>query len=184
MRARDRPICRPSIWHPIGNDIPARVIDFENPDGSITRLEGRRDFYIPVKIPTTILVDVWEHHDHLRIIPKWDENLYDHDTVALMLDQLTDNLNKILTSRAECVGDLWMKRECSGNEMANCHGLDGRKTPVVTPKAQGQSSSTGTDGGDMLGTESIEGPASLIPATVDPGSPIEYPSTDSASLPN
>lgn len=32
-------------WHPIGNDIPARIIDFENPDGSITRLEGRRDLY-------------------------------------------------------------------------------------------------------------------------------------------
>lgn len=168
-------------WHPIGNDIPSRIIDFENPDGSITRLEGRRDLYTPFKVPIRIVVDVWEHHDHLRIIPKWDGNLYDGDHVALMLDQLTDNLSKILTSRVDCVGDLWTMRDCSSNEMVNGRGLEGRETPVVTPKALAESSSTGTDKGDALGTESIEGSASLTPSTMDPDSQIEYPSNESAS---
>ena len=168
-------------WHPVGNDIPARVIDYENPDGSITRLEGRRDLYTPFKVPIRIVVDVWEHHDHLRIIPKWDGNLYDDDIVALMLDQLTDNLSKILTSRVECVGDLWVMRKVSGNGTVNDCGLDGGQTPVVTSEALVESSSTLPDSGDMLGTESIEGPASLTPATMDPDSLIEHPSNDSAS---
>ena len=95
------------IWHSGGDDIPARVIDFENPDGSITRLEGRRDLHTPFKAPIPFVVDVWEHHDHLRIIAKWDEKLYDADRVALMLDQLTENLSGIVTSKAKRVGDLW-----------------------------------------------------------------------------
>lgn len=119
-------------WHPIGNDIPGRVIDFENADGSITRLEGRRDLYTPFKLPTSIMLDVWEHHDHLRIIPKWDEKLYDHDQVALMLDQLTENLSKIVASRVESVGELWTIRGGSDNEMVDGSGLDGRDSPVVT----------------------------------------------------
>lgn len=168
-------------WHPIGNDIPSRVIDCENPDGSITRLEGRRDLCTPFKVPIRIVVDVWEHHDHLRIIPKWDGNLYDDDLVALMLDQLTDNLSKILTSRAECVGDLWTMRGSSGNETVNGRGLDGREAPVVTPEKLVQSSSTGTGKGDALRTESIEDPASLTPAIMDPDSLIEYPSSDTTS---
>lgn len=122
-------------WHPIGNDIPARVIDFENPNGSITRLEGRRDLHTPFKFPTRIIIDVWEHHDHLRIIVKWDENFYDHDQVALMLDQLTDNLSKIVASRVESVGELWTMRGSSGSEMVDTCGIDGKEV-LETQEAQ------------------------------------------------
>ena len=159
-------------WHPIGNDIPARVIDFEDPNGSITRLEGRRDLYTPFKVAISIVIDIWEHHDHLRIIPKWDEKLYDHDQVALMLDQLTENLSKIAASRVQCVGELWTMRG---------RGLDDTETSVATQRALVQSSPTETNSGDMLDTGIMEGPASLASVPMDPGSRTEYPSNESAN---
>lgn len=66
-------------WHSRGYDIPARVFDFENDDGSITRLEGRRDLHTPIGVPIRLNVDIWEHQDHLRITLAWNKKLYDED---------------------------------------------------------------------------------------------------------
>ena len=168
-------------WHSIGNDIPARVIDFENPDGSVTRLEGRRDLHAPFKVPIPLVVDVWEHHDHLRIIPKWDEKLYNADHVALMLNQLTETLSNIATSRAECVGDLWTMRNSTDNETVNGHGRDDRKSPLVTQEATLTSSLPGADSGDTLRAEGEEGEINVTLATSDPSNPakrVEEESTD------
>lgn len=106
-------------WHSIGNDIPARVIDFENEDGSITRLEGRRDLQSPFKGPIPFVLDVWEHKDHLRVIAKWDQKLYNEDRVALMMDQLMENLRGIALAKAKYVGDLWKIQDSTKNETVN-----------------------------------------------------------------
>lgn len=106
-------------WHSIGNDIPARVIDFENEDGSITRLEGRRDLQSPFKGPIPFVLDVWEHRDQLRVIAKWDQKLYAEDRVALMMDQLIENLRAIALGKAKHVGDLWKIQESAKNATAN-----------------------------------------------------------------
>ena len=166
-------------WHSIGNDIPARIIDFENPDGSITRLEGRRDLHTPFTVPIPIVVDVWEHHDHLRIILKCDEKLYDVDRVALMLDQLTDNLSRIAASKAKRVGDLWTMRNMLGNDPANGHGLDDREAHAATQGIQVASSSPETAGGDTPGSEVDHFPAALTPATTNASTPVEHPSSSS-----
>ena len=168
-------------WHPIGNDITARVIDFENPDGSVTRLEGRRDLHTPFTVPIPIVIDVWEHHDHLRIIVKSDEKLYDVDRVALMLDQLTDNLSRIAASKVKHVGDLWTMRNSSGNEPANASRLDDRDTSVLAQEILIDSSPHGTDSGDTLSTKSEKGPVALTPATTDPGTPVERRSDNIAN---
>ncbi|MCJ1454359.1 hypothetical protein MMC28_004712 [Mycoblastus sanguinarius] len=135
-------------WHSIGNDIPARIIDFENPDGSITRLEGRRDLHTPFRGPIPFVLDVWEHRDHLRVVAKWDQKLYDEDRVALMLDQLTENLRGIASARAKCVGDLWKIRDSTNNETVNGHSRDDRKSPLVTQEAILDSSPPEADSGD------------------------------------
>ena len=106
-------------WHSIGNDIPARVIDFENEDGSITRLEGRRDLQSPFKGPIPFVLDVWEHRDHLRVIAKWDQKLYSEDRVALMMDQLIVNLRGIALAKAKYVGDLWKIQASTKDVTAN-----------------------------------------------------------------
>ena len=106
-------------WHSMGNDIPARVIDFENEDGSITRLAGRRDLQSPFKGPIPFVLDVWEHKDHLRVIAKWDEKLYDEDKVVLMMDQLIENVREIALARAKYVGDLWRIQATTKNEAVN-----------------------------------------------------------------
>ena len=104
-------------WHPIGDDIPARVIDFEGDDGSTTRLEGRRDIHTPIIVPIRLGVDVWEHHDHLRIDAKWDSNIYDDSVAALCVDQLMDTLSRIAASKAKNVGDLWKIKDSLDNEL-------------------------------------------------------------------
>ena len=108
-------------WHPIGTDTAARVFDFENFDGSTTRLEGRRDLHTPFTSATRVIIDVWEHQDHLRIIAKWDDKLYDDDLVALMLDHFTKSLSRIAASTAQRVGDLWTIP--LDGELANGHKL-------------------------------------------------------------
>ncbi len=113
-------------WHSIGNDIPARVIDFENPDGSITRLEGRRDLQAPFKGPIPFVLDVWEHRDHLRIIAKWDQKLYDEERVALMMDQLMENIRGIASAKAGYVGDLWKIHDSTNTEKVNGEGDHGK----------------------------------------------------------
>ena len=118
-------------WHPIGDDIPARVIDFENQDGSTTRLEGRRDLHTPLIIPTRLGIDVWEHHDHLRIDARWDEKLYTEERVVLIMDHLTHILSRIAASKAQNVGDLWSMRT---------EGQEGSTTltpqsPIQAPKS-------------------------------------------------
>ena len=113
-------------WHSIGNDIPARVIDFENSDGSITRLEGRRDLQTPFKGPIPFVLDVWEHRDHLRIIAKWDQKLYDEDRVVLMMDQLMENLRGIASAKATYVGDLWKIQDSTKTETVNGVGDQGK----------------------------------------------------------
>ncbi len=167
-------------WHSIGNDIPARIIDFENPNGSITRLEGRRDLHTPFTVPIPIVVDVWEHHDHLRIVLKCDEKLYDVDRVALMLDQLMNNLSRITASKASRVGDLWMTRNLSGNDPANGHGLDDREAPDATKDIIVASSSPETAGGDTPGSEVDHFPAALTPATTNASTPVEHVSSSGA----
>ncbi len=114
-------------WHPIGDDIPARVIDFENEDGSATRLEGRRDLHTPLIIPTRLGVDVWEHHDHLRMEARWDDKLYSEELVVLILDQMIDALGRIAASKAQSVGDLWSVRKESQEGSTN-----GNLTSAVT----------------------------------------------------
>ncbi len=114
-------------WHPIGDDIPARVIDFKNEDGSATRLEGRRDLHTPLIIPTRLGVDVWEHHDHLRMEARWDDKLYSEELVVLILDQMIDALGRIAASKAQSVGDLWSVRK-EGQEGSS----NGNLTPVIT----------------------------------------------------
>lgn len=154
-------------WHSIGNDIPARVIDFENPDGSITRLEGRRDLHTPFKVPIPMVLDVWEHHDHLRIILKCDEKLYDADRVALMLDQLTENLSGIAASKAKRVGDLWTMRDATNNGMVGDERRGDRHAPLAAQEALSDNSPLGTDNGDTSSTESEEGSSKLTPATTE-----------------
>lgn len=167
-------------WHSIGNDIPARIIDFENPDGSITRLEGRRDLHTPFTVPIPMVVDVWEHHDHLRIILKCDEKLYDDDRVVLMLDQLTDNLSSIVASKAKHVGDLWMSRNLSGNDPGNGHGLDDREAHVATQDILVDSSPPETAGGDTPGSNVDQFSAALTPATTNASTPVENLSSSGA----
>lgn len=169
-------------WHSIGNDIPARVIDFENPDGSVTRLEGRRDLHTPFKVPIPLVVDVWEHHDHLRIIAKWDEKLYDDARLALMLDQLTANLSQIATSKAERVGDLWTMRDPTDNGTADGYRRDDRESPLAAQEAISDNSPPGADSGDTLDTEVEEGSADLTPPTTGPNTPAEQ-SSDSGPSP-
>ena len=111
-------------WHPIGDDIAARVFEFEGFDGSITRLEGRRDLHTPLTTPIRLGVDVWEHHDHLRIVAKWDSTLYDKTRVALFLDRLTDTLGRIAASKAESVQDLWRMRDSSDSTAVGGHKID------------------------------------------------------------
>ncbi|KAF6220740.1 hypothetical protein HO133_003173 [Letharia lupina] len=176
-----RAICLSALnWHPMGNDMPARVIDFENPDGSITRLEGRRDLHTPFTIPITLVIDVWEHHDHLRIIAKWDEKLYDHDRVALMLDQLAENLSRIAASKVQRVGDLWTMRGTSGNGPVNDRRLDDRDRSPPAQEALVDSSPPGTEVGDTLGTEAKGDSAAFTPGTTGQGIPVEHPSNDNA----
>ena len=160
-------------WHSIGNDIPARIIDFENPDGSITRLEGRRDLHTPFRGPIPFLLDVWEHRDHLRVIAKWDQKLYDEDRVALMLDQLIENLRGIASAKAKCVGDLWKIPDSTNNETVNGHRCDDRKSPSVTQEAILDSPSPGADSGDTLRTKGEEGWINFTLATTDPSNPAE-----------
>ena len=141
-------------WHSIGNDIPARIIDFENPDGSISRLEGRRDLQTPFRGPIPFVLDVWEHRDHLRIIAKWDRELYDEDRVALMMDQLIVNLRGIASGKSQRVGDLWTVRDSTNNATTvNGHGRDDIKSPVVTQEVILDSPPPGTNGGETLRTE-------------------------------
>ena len=167
-------------WHSIGNDIPARIIDFENPDGSITRLEGRRDLHTPFRGPIPFVLDVWEHRDHLRVVAKWDQKLYDEDRVALMLDQMTENLRGIALAKAKCVGDLWKIRDSTNNEMVNGHGRDDRKSPFVTQEAILDSPPPETHGGDTLCTEIEESQINLTLATTDPNNPAEQVEKESA----
>lgn len=162
-------------WHSIGTDIPARVIDFENPDGSITRLEGRRDLHTPFSAPVWLVIDVWEHHDYLRIVTKWDEKLYDDDRIALMLDQLTKNLSGIVASKANRVGDLWRMRPLSSdNKRAGGCKIDEMNIALEVQEAPVESSPAKKDSGDTPGTEGQEGSAKLTHATTDPGTPFEH----------
>ena len=122
-------------WHPIGDDIPARVIDFEGDDGSTTRLEGRRDIHTPIIVPIRLGVDVWEHHDHLRIDAKWDSNIYDESVAALCVDQLMDTLSKIAASKVKTVGDLWKTKDDSDNGLADNGRSDQSETSLAAPAA-------------------------------------------------
>ena len=122
-------------WHPIGDDIPARVIDFEGDDGSTTRLEGRRDIHTPLIVPIRLGVDIWEHHDHLRIDAKWDSNIYDDSVAALCVDQLMDNLSKIAASKVRTVGDLWRIKDNSDKEPADVRRIDQSETFLAAPVA-------------------------------------------------
>ena len=126
-------------WHPIGDDIPARVIDFEGDDGSTRRLEGRRDIHTPLIVPIRLGVDIWEHHDHLRIDAKWDSNIYDDSVAALCVDQLMDNLSKIATSKVKTVGDLWRIKDNSDNGPADGRRIDQSETFLAAPVASNPS---------------------------------------------
>ena len=147
-------------WHSIGNDIPARVIDFENEDGSITRLEGRRDLQSPFKGPIPFVLDVWDHQDHLRVIAKWDQKLYHEDRVALMMDQLTKNLREIALAKAKCVGDLWKIQESMKNELFN-GGLrmdeTGKGDSMKNEKVNGGPTINKIVNGDSMDHESVNG---------------------------
>ena len=122
-------------WHPIGDDIPARVIDFEGDDGSTTRLEGRRDIHTPIIVPIQLGVDVWEHHDHLRIDAKWNSNIYDDSVAAMCVDQLMETLSKIAASKVKTVGDVWKIKDNLGNGHADGHRIDQSETFVTAPAA-------------------------------------------------
>ena len=137
-------------WHSIGNDIPARVIDFENEDGSITRLEGRRDLQSPFKGPIPFVLDVWEHKDHLRVIAKWDQKLYDEDRVVLMMDQMIENTRQIALAKAKYVGDLWKVQGSTKDEAVNG---DAMKTETVSDV----STNNGTANGHSTEFEIVNG---------------------------
>ena len=147
-------------WHSIGNDIPARVIDFENEDGSITRLEGRRDLQSPFKGPIPFVLDVWEHRDQLRVIAKWDQKLYAEDRVALMVDQLIENLRGIALAKAKYVGDLWKIQESTKNETVNG---DSMKNELINgglrmdETVNGGPTSNEIVNGDSMDHESVNG---------------------------
>ena len=126
-------------WYPDGEDIPARVIDFEGDDGSITRLEGRRDMYSPLMIPVRLAVDIWEHHDHLRMEVKWDSNIYDDSVAAMCVDQLMENLNKIAGSKVKTVGDLWKITDNSDTGPADGRRVDQSETVLAAPAASDSS---------------------------------------------
>ena len=126
-------------WYPDGEDIPARVIDFEGEDGSITRLEGRRDMYTPLMIPVRLAVDIWEHHDHLRMEVKWDSNIYDDSVAVSCVDQLMDNLNKIAASKVKSVGDLWKIMHTSDTGPADGRRIDQSETFLAAPAASDSS---------------------------------------------
>ena len=170
-------------WHSLGNDIPARIIDFENLDGSVTRLEGRRDLHIPFRGPIPFILDIWEHPDHLRVVAKWDQKLYDEDRVALMLDQLIENLRGIASAKAKCVGDLWKIQDSMNNETINGHRCDDRKLPSVTQEAILDSPPPGADSGDKFRTKCEEGLINLTLVTIDPSSPAESASKPSIIVP-
>ncbi|KAM0794044.1 hypothetical protein BDR22DRAFT_877001 [Usnea florida] len=170
-------------WHSLGNDIPARIIDFENLDGSVTRLEGRRDLHTPFRGPIPFVLDVWEHRDHLRVVAKWDQKLYDEDRVALMLDQLMENLRGIASAKAKCVGDLWKIQDSMNNETLNGNRCDDRKSPSVTQEAILDSPPPGADSGDKFRTKCEEGLINLTLATTDPSSPAESVSKPSIIVP-
>ena len=136
-------------WHPLGDDIPARVIDFDGDDGSTTRLEGRRDLHTPIVVPVRLGVDIWEHHDHLRIDAKWDSNMYDDSVAPSCVDQLMDTLSKIAASKVETVGDVWRIKDNSNNEPADVRGIDQSKTSLAAPAA---STSSDTAVPAVLGT--------------------------------
>ena len=141
-------------WHSIGNDIPARVIDFENEDGSITRLEGRRDLQSPFKGPIPFVLDVWENKDHLRVIAKWDEKLYSEDRVASMMDQLVENIRGIALAKAKYVGDLWKIQDPTKKEMVNG---DSTKTPTINDMVNGDTMDHETVNGHSTDTEMVNG---------------------------
>lgn len=122
-------------WHPLGDDIPARVIDFEGDDGSTTRLEGRRDLHSPIVVPIRLGVDIWEHHDHLRIDAKWDSNIYDDSVAPLCVDQLMDTLSKIAASKVETVGDVWRFKDNSDGGPADGRRIDQSQTFLADPAA-------------------------------------------------
>ena len=111
-------------WHPIGDDIQARVIDFEGDDGSTTRLEGRRDLHTPTIAPIPLGVAIWEHRDHLRIDARWNSNIYDESAATLCVDQLMDTLSKITGSKAKTVGDLWKIKSNSDYGPADGRSID------------------------------------------------------------
>ena len=147
-------------WHSIGNDIPARVIDFENEDGSITRLEGRRDLQSPFKGPIPFVLDVWEHKDHLRVIAKWDEKLYDEDRVALMMDQLIENVREIALAKAKYVGDLWKIRDSTKNEAVNGGSVNNEVVngdAMKTETVKGHSANNETVNGHSTEIEMVNG---------------------------
>ena len=147
-------------WHSIGNDIPARVIDFENEDGSITRLEGRRDLQSPFKGPIPFVLDVWEHKDHLRVIAKWDRKLYDEDRVVLMMDQMIENTRQIALAKAKYVGDLWKVQGSTKDEAVNGNTMNNEAVngdAMKTETVSGVSTNNGTVNGHSTEFEMVNG---------------------------
>ena len=139
-------------WHPMGDDIPARIIDFEGQDGLLMRLEGRRDLCIPLNTRSRLRAHVWEHHDHLRIEVNGNKQFYNDDQIALILDQLTKNLARIVASRDVYVGDLWKMQNRSENLSAHKRAPDERDTSVTTEGALVKSAPPG-HGRDVLAAE-------------------------------
>lgn len=99
-----------------------------------------------------------------------------------MLDQLTGNLSKVAASKADRVGDLWAISDLSNRRPAESPMANDRETSLAAEEALVDSSLPGTDDGDTMSTEILEGSTSFTPATTDPSTPIEHLSNASASL--
>lgn len=98
----------------------------------------------------------------------------------MLLDQLTDIMNRIAASKTRCVGELWTMRDLSDNGPADGRKLNGKETSLAANKTLVNGFPPGTDGTDRLGTEGQENSTNLTRATSHSDTSVQHPSKDSA----
>ena len=93
-------------WHPPGADIAAARIVCHDRDAAPAVLAYREDLSSPLAHDFGLLVEVYEHGDHVSIYASWDPVVVAADLVARLLEDFEFFLSVVVKRRLGTVGEL------------------------------------------------------------------------------
>ena len=94
-------------WHPNGDDVLSKEMQFENRQGLPITLKPRRDLSTPFKAHFGLVLDVYEQESSLDLYASWDDSLRSRSDIEQLMADFVHNLDQIVGDSNHKVGDLW-----------------------------------------------------------------------------